>query len=115
MNVLVLNAGSSTLKFQVVSTDEQRMSDNADERLARGQYERIGGETIYSISTNDGATQRGTAALRDHRTALEHLLTWLASEGSGVPISSIAEIQAVKAGRTGGFLRERKGSIYGRD
>ena len=95
MNVLVLNAGSSTLKFQVVSTDEQRMSNNADERLARGQYERIGGEAIYGISTKDGATRRGTAPLRDHRAALEHLLSWLASDDSGVPISSVAEIEAV--------------------
>jgi acetate kinase len=95
MNVLVLNAGSSTLKFQVVRTDQERMSKNADERLARGQYERIGGETIYSVSTNDGTTRRGTAPLRDHRAALEHLLSWLASEGSGVPISSVAEIEAV--------------------
>jgi acetate kinase len=95
MNVLVLNAGSSTLKFQLVRTDQERMAASTDERLARGQYDRIGGETIYAISTKDGATMRGTAALRDHRAAIEHLLTWLASDSSGVPISSIAEIEAV--------------------
>jgi len=95
MNVLVLNAGSSTLKFQLVRTDQERMAAGTDERLARGQYDRIGGETIYAISTKDGATMRGTPALRDHRAAIEHLLTWLASDTSGVPISSIAEIEAV--------------------
>ena len=95
MNVLVLNAGSSTLKFQLVRTDQERMATGADERLARGQYDRIGGETIYAVSTKDGATIRGTAPLRDHRGAIEHLLTWLASDSSGVPISSIAEIEAV--------------------
>jgi acetate kinase len=95
MNVLVLNAGSSTLKFQLLRTDPDRMAANADERLARGQYERIGGETIYTVSTKDEATMRGTAALRDHRAVLEHLLAWLASDASSVPISSIAEIEAV--------------------
>src|SRR5690242_15903099 len=95
MNVLVLNAGSSTLKFQLVRTDEERMLNATDERLARGQYERIGGEAIYSISTPDAASVRGTAALRDHRAAIDHLLGWLASEASPVPISSIAEIEAV--------------------
>jgi len=95
MNVLVLNAGSSTLKFQLVRTDQERMTAGTDERLARGQYDRIGGETIYAVSTKDGATMRGTAPLRDHRAAIEHLLTWLASDSSGVPISSIAEIEAV--------------------
>jgi acetate kinase len=95
MNVLVLNAGSSTLKFQLVRTDQERMAAGADERLARGQYDRIGGETIYAVSTKDGGTMRGTAPLRDHRAAIEHLLTWLASDASSVPISSIAEIEAV--------------------
>ena len=95
MNVLVLNAGSSTLKFQLVRTDQERMAAGTDERLARGQYDRIGGETIYAVSTKDGATMRGTAPLRDHRAAIEHLLTWLASDASAVPISSIAEIEAV--------------------
>jgi len=65
MNVLVLNAGSSTLKFQLVRTDEERMLKATDERLARGQYERIGGETIYSISTPDASPVRGTAPLRE--------------------------------------------------
>lgn len=95
MNVLVLNAGSSTLKFQLVRTDEERMAAGTDERLARGQYDRIGGETIYAVSTKDAATIRGTAPLRDHRAAIDHLLTWLASDASDVPISSIAEIEAV--------------------
>ncbi|HEY7234988.1 MAG TPA: acetate kinase [Gemmatimonadaceae bacterium] len=95
MNVLVLNAGSSTLKFQLVRTDQERMAAGTDERLARGQYDRIGGETIYAVSTKSGATLRGTAPLRDHRAAIEHLLTWLASDASDVPISSIAEIEAV--------------------
>jgi acetate kinase len=95
MNVLVLNAGSSTLKFQLVRTDEKRILENADERLARGQYERIGGETIYSVSTPNEPPVRGTAPLRDHRATIDHLLSWLASDASPVPISSIAEIEAV--------------------
>lgn len=95
MNVLVLNAGSSTLKFQLVRTDADRMAANSDERLAKGQYDRIGGETIYAVTTPNGAPIRGTAPLRDHRAAIQHLLTWLASDQSSVPISSIAEIEAV--------------------
>ena len=94
MNVLVLNAGSSTLKFQLVRTDAEHMAANSDERLARGQYERLGGEAVFSISVGDRTTHN-TAPLRDHRAALEHLLGWLTSESSGVPISSISEIEAV--------------------
>jgi len=95
MNVLVLNAGSSTLKFQLLRTDAERMANGTDERLARGQYERIGGETVFSVSSATGPSVRGTAPLRDHRAAIDHLLTWIASDASTVPISSIAEIEAV--------------------
>ena len=42
MNVLVLNAGSSSVKFQLIATDLDRIEKNADERLARGEIERIG-------------------------------------------------------------------------
>ncbi|HET9130997.1 MAG TPA: acetate kinase, partial [Terriglobia bacterium] len=42
MNVLVLNAGSSSLKFQLIATDLQRMEENRDQRLCRGLIERIG-------------------------------------------------------------------------
>ena len=95
MNVLVLNAGSSTLKFQLVRTDPERMAENRDERLARGQYERLGGEAVFSLRASTSEPVRGTAPLRDHRAALDHLLKWLTSEESLVPISSIAEIEAV--------------------
>lgn len=36
MNVLVLNAGSSSLKFQVIATDLDRIQQDRDERLSRG-------------------------------------------------------------------------------
>lgn len=95
MNVLVLNAGSSTLKFQLVRTDPERMTANTDERLARGQYERIGGEAVFALHSSAAEPTRGTAPLRDHRAALDHLLKWLTSVEAGVSISSVAEIDAV--------------------
>ena len=36
MHVLVLNVGSSTLKFQLIATDRDRMAGNTDVKLARG-------------------------------------------------------------------------------
>src|SRR5260370_28548937 len=44
MNVLVLNAGSSSLKFQVIATDIDRIAKDGDERLSGGQVERVGCE-----------------------------------------------------------------------
>ena len=70
MNVLVLNAGSSTLKFQLISTDAARMATHADEVLARGVIERVGGEALYSVRAGDGEARRGAAPMRDLRAAV---------------------------------------------
>ena len=94
MNILVLNVGSSTLKFQLVETDEQRFSDDSDRRAARGQVERIGGEAVWTYQAGDAERVTGQASLRDHRAAVDHLLGWMAGGDSGVPISSLAEIGA---------------------
>ena len=94
MNILVLNVGSSSLKFQLVATDEERMAGGADQRLARGQIERIGGEAVYTFRAGRGPAERGTAALRDHRAAVEYLLRWMVSAESAVPIGSLGEIGA---------------------
>ena len=95
MNILVLNVGSSSLKFQLVDTDEARIDDNADRRLARGQIERIGGAAVWTYRAGDGAPAKGSAPMRDHRAAIDHLLGWMADDASGVPMSSLAEIGAV--------------------
>src|SRR5688500_20043421 len=94
MNILVLNAGSSTLKFQLVRTDRERLAENRDEKLARGVVERIGGEGIFTMGVDGAPSVTGTAPLRDHRAAVDFVIGWLVGEESGAPISSVAEIQA---------------------
>ena len=49
MNVLVLNTGSSSLKFQVIDTDLEAIEKNADRQLARGVIERIGSESLVTV------------------------------------------------------------------
>jgi acetate kinase len=95
MNVLVINTGSSTLKFQLVRTDDGRMGSNTEEKLARGVVERIGGEAVLNLRAGEGPTVRSAAALRDHRAAVEHLIAWLVSDESGVGLGGRASIDAV--------------------
>ena len=95
MQILVLNVGSSTLKFQLVRTDAERMAGHRDERLARGQIERIGGEAVLTLRARDGGTVRTAAALRSHPAAVDHVLRWLASPESGVDLAAVGEIGAV--------------------
>jgi acetate kinase len=84
VNVLVLNAGSSSLKFQVIATDLERIQHDRDERLCRGQVERIGGEAIITVQKGAEDRQKSTAPIRDISAALTYVLRWLVSEQSGI-------------------------------
>src|SRR5579871_527595 len=96
MNVLVLNAGSSSLKFQIVATDLERIAQDQDQRLCKGEVERAGGEAIITFQTGDAAKRKFTASLRDVPSALDYLVRYIASDDSGVKeIKSTADIQAI--------------------
>jgi acetate kinase len=95
VRILVLNAGSSSLKFQLIDTDGAAIAESRDRRLARGQVERIGGQAIVTLAAADAAPMKSTAPIRDHAAAVEHIITWLAGPDSGVAIESVAEIEAV--------------------
>jgi len=97
MNVLVLNCGSSSVKFQLIATDLERIAANTDRRLARGVVERIGGEAIITLQAEGGAPpERSTAPLRDTRAAVELIIRWATSEASGIAeVRSVADVHAV--------------------
>jgi acetate kinase len=94
MNVLVLNVGSSTLKFQLIRTDPEVMREDEDERLARGVVERIGGEAVLTLEASGRDPVRRTASLRNHQAAVDKVLRWIASPESGVDISALSDIDA---------------------
>ena len=96
MNILVLNAGSSSLKFQIIATDMDRISRAADVRLLRGEVDRIGGEAVVTFQRDSGPKQKLTASLRDISAALDYVIRWIASPDSGISeIKSVADIHAV--------------------
>lgn len=96
MNVLVLNSGSSSLKFQIIATDLDRIKQHQDQRLCKGEVERIGGEAIVNFQAGQDAKRKFTAPLRDIPAALDYLVRYIASDKSGVDaIKSTADINAV--------------------
>jgi acetate kinase len=96
MNILVLNCGSSTVKFQLIATDLDLIAQDTDKRLARGTIERIGGEAIITLAIEGGAQQRTTAQLRDIRAAVDLIARWASSAESGIDeVKSIGDIQAI--------------------
>jgi acetate kinase len=96
MNILVLNAGSSSLKFQIIATDLERIREGKDVRLLRGDVERIGAEAVVTVQKCDGPKQKLTASLKNISAALDFIIRWAASPESGLSeIQSMADIHAV--------------------
>jgi acetate kinase len=96
MNVLILNCGSSSVKFQLIATDVERIERNTDERLAHGIIERVGGESIVTMQAEGKPPRRSTAPLRDMRAAVELILRWACAEESGIKeVKSVADVHAV--------------------
>ena len=96
MNVLVLNSGSSSVKFQIISTDLDNIAQNTDRRLARGTIERIGGEAIITLQAEGRDKHRSTAPLRDTRAAVDRVIRWVTSEESRISeVRSVGDIHAV--------------------
>lgn len=96
MNVLVLNAGSSSLKFQVIATDLEQIKQHQDDRICRGEVEGVGSEAIIRTRYRNEQSTTQTAPIRDMGAALDYLLRYIASDRSGIKeIKSTADMQAV--------------------
>ncbi len=96
MNVFVLNCGSSSLKFQIIETDADRIEHDADKQLARGLVERIGSEAIITYQVGDQPPFKSAAPLRDHKAALAHVIAWvMAPETKIEGIATLSDIHAI--------------------
>lgn len=96
MNILVLNCGSSSLKFQIIDTDLEKIEKNEDRELARGLLERIGSEALISLKVEGKSTIKTTAAIRDHKAAIQYIIKWVTNPDTGIPgINSLEDIHAI--------------------
>lgn len=96
MNVLVLNCGSSSLKFQIIETDLDLIEKNADQQKAKGLIERIGTQSLVTFQADGKPANKQAVALRDHRSALDFVTKWIVSHEAQIPgIASLGDIHAV--------------------
>lgn len=96
MNVFVLNCGSSSLKFQIIATDEDQIAKDTDQQLAKGLIERIASEAIITLQVGKQAPFKGAAPLRDHKAALAYIIKWMSAPETRIPgITSLGDIHAV--------------------
>ena len=95
MNVLVLNSGSSSLKFQLIATDLEHIQKNQDKRLCRGVVERIGGEAIVTVNIGDQTRRVFTEPIANLQAAVDFIVKWVVSEESGISeVGNAADIHA---------------------
>lgn len=87
MNILVINCGSSSLKFQLINSDTEAV-------LAKGLCERIGidGRLVYQPANGEKETTE--ASMPTHKQAIQMVLDALMNEKTGV-IKSLDEVGAV--------------------
>lgn len=77
MNILVLNCGSSSVRFQLIATDTELIMHDAHRCLARGRLERFGPEALVAFKADGQSAIEKTEAVDDHRAAIEVILHWI--------------------------------------
>lgn len=88
MNILVINAGSSSLKYQLFDMKDESVR-------AKGQVERIGmDDSILTHETANKPELREVSEILDHTAAIKKVLAALTHPERGV-LSAITDIQAV--------------------
>jgi len=88
MNILVLNCGSSSVKYQFINPEEQRV-------LAQGKVERIGmSGAVLRNQRHDGDEIAISGEILDHAIAIDYILAVLLSKNHGV-IKDKKEIDAL--------------------
>ena len=87
MNVLVINCGSSSLKFQLINSDTEAV-------LAKGLCERIGIDGRLTYQPAGGEKEVSNLAMPTHTEAIQFVINALTNSETGV-VKSLDEINAV--------------------
>jgi acetate kinase len=87
MNVLVINCGSSSLKYQLINSD-------TEEVMAKGLCERIGIDGMLTYQKAGGEKEVSNPDMPTHKEAIQLVLDALVNEKTGA-IKSLSEVNAV--------------------
>jgi acetate kinase len=95
MRVLVLNCGSSSVKYQLIETSNEMIAANSDRALARGAVERIGtASAIHTFRREGGEKVTEVEEVLEHRVAIAVILRGLTHPEAGV-VAKPDDIEAV--------------------
>jgi acetate kinase len=93
MKILVLNSGSSSIKFQLIETSLEMIAANADRCIAKGSVEKIGtDEAVLHLVVPPNPAQTVREEMLDHQTALTRCVQALKEAKA---LGDISQIEAV--------------------
>ena len=87
MKILVINAGSSSMKYQLIDMDDESV-------IAKGNCERIGVDGHFKHTTGDGRVYETDVVMNNHTEAFVQIKNALISEDYGV-IKNLDEVSAI--------------------
>lgn len=88
MKILVINAGSSSLKYQLIDMENEAV-------IAKGNCERIGTDSsLIGYKTFDGRSKKEEVPMPDHKTAFMEVKKALTDPQIGV-ITDLSEVSAI--------------------
>ena len=87
MKILVLNSGSSSLKYQIIDME-------TEQTMASGYFERIGSEKAFLTHKVNGEKIKIEEPVKNHEEALKVVIEQLTDSNHGV-IKNLEEIDAI--------------------
>jgi acetate kinase len=89
VHILVINSGSSTVKFQVIETTDAIGDRLRQQKLARGLVDRIGAGASYRFEGLGRSMQSGPLPVGDHEAAVRSIIHWLRSDGHELALDAV--------------------------
>ncbi|MGE5816986.1 MAG: acetate/propionate family kinase [Deltaproteobacteria bacterium] len=89
MKILVINCGSSTVKFQLIELEWRRDGFGQKRLLAGGLVDRIGGKATRTFFVQGGSSRQEESSVQNHEQAVGVIIEWLSS------IAGLGSIDAV--------------------
>ncbi len=88
MKILVVNVGSTSLKFRLYAMDDETI-------IAVGKIERVGSQrSPFSFQAGDQSAREGEIACPDQKTAIQHALGFLTDPETGV-LGDLNDLDAI--------------------
>jgi acetate kinase len=99
MNILTLNSGSNSLKFEIVAAEPNHKAIESQitfgSSLIAGSYDNIGKpDSLFSLLKNKQVQQSERIEVRDHGHATELLLDWI--DHAGAAAQGIRDLQGIQ-------------------